>query len=119
MTKQIELFEPEAPVKRRLGGGPPDVQRRLELAFTEPVKQELLAVAVARPDDWLKWNDFRAVMEKHKIGFCMGHVLSHLVREGRLQEKAIYFGKGLEAERPGSPDYMGYTHNWKAAGENP
>lgn len=110
---QMTLFE--APVARRLGGGPPEVQRRLQLAFTEPVKLELLAVTSARPDEWLNWRDFRAVMEKHQIGFCMGHVLSQLVREGRLQEKKVYFGNGLEAERPGSPDYKGYTHNWRAS----
>lgn len=112
MSAQLALFAPE-PV-RRIGGGPPEVQRRFELAFTEPVKLDLLAVAAARPDDWLRWDDFRAPMEKYKIGFCMGHVLSQLVREGRLQERPVYYGKGLEADRPGSPDYQGYRHDWKA-----
>lgn len=115
MTQQTELFALEEPVEMRLGGGPPGVQRRFQLAFTEPVKLELLAVALARPDDWLKWPDFRVVMEKHQIGFCMGHVLGQLVREGRLQEKKVYFGNGLEADRPGSPDYKGYRTDWKAA----
>ena len=114
MTQQTELFAPEQEVERRIGGGPPDVQRRFALAFTEPVMLELLAVAAERPDDWLRWNDFRAPMEKHRIGFCMGHVLGHMVRDGRLQEKPIYYGKGLEADKPGSPDYQGYTHAWKA-----
>jgi hypothetical protein len=112
MIAQLPLFEPE--VTRRVGAGPPEVERLSNLAFSEPVKLELLAVAAARPDDWLRWGDFSGPMENHKIGFCMGHVLGQLVREGRLQEKLVYYGKGLEADRPGSPDYMGYTHNWKA-----
>jgi hypothetical protein len=112
---ELEPIEPEVEFKPKLGGGPPGVQRRFQLAFTEPVKLELLAVAASRPDDWLQWNDFRAVMERHQIGFCMGHVLFHLVREGRLQEKIVYLGRGIEAERPGSPDYQGYRTEWRAA----
>lgn len=113
MNAQLALFAPEKPAEVRAYGGPPGVQRRSELAFTEPVKLELLAVAAARPDDWLVWNDFAGPRDKHGIGFCMGHVLYALVREGRLQEKHIYLGKGLEADRPGSPDYQGYTSKWK------
>lgn len=112
MTAQLALFAPE-PV-RRIGGGPPEVERLSDLAFSEPVKLELLAVAAARPDDWLRFADFRVPMDRYKIGFCMGHVLGKLVREGRLQEKKVYYGKGIEADRPGSPDYQGYTHAWKA-----
>jgi hypothetical protein len=113
VSAQLPLFAPAAEPAGRLGGGPPDVQRRFELAFTEPVKLELLAVAADRPEDWLRWKDFRAPMEEHKIGFCMGHVLSQLVREGRLQERTFYYGKGLEADRPGSADYQGYNHEWQ------
>jgi hypothetical protein len=115
MSAQLALFAPEVEVKRICGGGPPGVQKRFHLAFTEPVKLELLAVAASRPGDWLQWNDFRAVMERHQIGFCMGHVLYQLVREGRLQENKVYLGKGIEAERPGSPDYKGYRNEWRAA----
>lgn len=114
MIAQLPLFAPEPAPEIRLGGGPPDVQRRFALAMTEPVKLELLAVAAERPAEWLGWKDFRAVMEKHQIGFCMGHVLFNLVRAGRLQEKVIYLGKGLEADKPGSPDYQGYKNEWKA-----
>lgn len=110
MIAQLSLFAPDAPV-RTIGLSP---DTRFELAFTEPVKLELLAVAAARADEWLGWNAFRAPMNLHQIGFCMGHVLSSLVRAGRLQEKKIYFGKGLEADRPGSPDYHGYTNEWRA-----
>lgn len=115
MNTQLILFEPEKPAEVRAYAGPPGVQRRMEFAFTEPVKLELLAVAAARPDEWLDWKDFAGPRDKHDIGFCMGHVLFALVREGRLQEKHIYLGKGLEADRPGSPDYHGYKSNWKIA----
>jgi hypothetical protein len=112
---ELEPIEPDVEFKPKLGGGPPSVQRRRQLAFTEPVKLDLLAVAASRPDDWLRWRDFRVVMERHQIGFCMGHVLFQLVQEGRLQEKKVYFGKGIEAERPGSPDYKGNGTEWRAA----
>lgn len=114
MNSQLALFAPEPAAPVRAYGGPKSVQRLMELAFTEPVKLELLAVAAAHPGEWLKWRDFKAPMEKHDIGFCMGHVLCALVRDGRLLEKTVYLGKGLEADRPGSPDYQGYTHHWMA-----
>lgn len=110
MIAQLSLFAPDAPVCPI--GLSPDA--RFELAFTEPVKLELLAVAAARPDDWLGWNAFRVPMNLHQIGFCMGHVLHQLVRAGRLQEKKIYFGKGIGAELPGSGNYHGYTTEWRA-----
>jgi len=96
---------------RRIGGGPPDVQRRFDLAFTEPIKVELLAVATANPERWLGWHDFAQVRDKHKIGFCMGHVLSSLVRAGRLQAMICWHG----AERPGQEtEYRGYNSRWRA-----
>lgn len=115
---QFALFAPEPEPKDlrpRLGSGPPGVQRRRAIAYSEPVKLELLAVAAAQPDEWLEWDDFKVPREKHQIGFCMGHVLHALVWEGRLQEKTIYLGTGLEANRPGSPDYQGFMYRWKAA----
>jgi hypothetical protein len=115
MNAQLPLFAPEVEFKPICGGGPPGVQKRFQLAFTEPVKLDLLAVAASRPDDWLQWRDFRVVMERHQISFCMGHVLFQLVREGRLRERKVYLGKGIEAERPGSADYKGYGNEWKAA----
>lgn len=111
---QVELFLPEPGAARRIGGGPPGVQLLIARAFTEPVKLELLAVATARPDEWLEWRAFRVPMDKYQISFCMGHVLSALAREGRLQEKVVYLGTGIDADRPGAPGYRGYTCNWKA-----
>lgn len=115
MSAQLPLFAPEPESVYRLGGAPPDVQRRMQLAFTEPVKLELLAVAAERPDEWLGFKDFRVPMEKHKIGFCMGHVLFHLAREGRLQERHVYYNKGIGGDMPGSGHYRGFYNEWRAA----
>lgn len=102
---QLTLFE-EPKLARRLGGGPTDVQLRLERAFSEPVKAELVARLNERIGQWLGWNDFSDIRDRHKIGFCMGHVLFQLAREGRALERRIYFG----AERPGElQPYLGYT----------
>ena len=110
---QLALFAEEEPVARRYGM-PPDVARRWNLAFSEPVKLELLAVAAGRPGEWLGWHAFTEVRERHQIGFCMGHVLGGLVREGRLESRQVYCGKGIEADRPGSPNYQGYHNEWRA-----
>lgn len=111
MSAQLSLFVPDALVPRIVGMSP---DARFELAFTEPVKLELLAVAAARPNEWLGWDVFRAPMEKHQIGFCMGHVLFSLVRAGRLEERPVDFGKGIGAEQPGSGNYQGYKNEWRA-----
>lgn len=118
MSAQLALFAEPAPKERRCGM-PLGVQRRWELAFSEQVKRELVAVATARPGEWLEWGAFTAVRERYQIGFCMGHVLSSLVREGRLAERRVYFGKGIDADRPGSPNYCGYGSEWRAAAPSP
>lgn len=83
----------------------------MALAFTEPVKLELLAAAAARPGRWLGWEDFATVRDKHKISFCMGHVLGSLVRAGRLREMICWYG----AERPGlDTEYRGFGSRWRA-----
>jgi hypothetical protein len=103
------MFAPPAPTYS-LGGGPPDVQRRFALAFTEEIKLELLAAAAAVPGRWLGWNDFAAVRDKHQIGFCMGYVLSSLVRDGRLLGMICWLG----AERPGTDtEYKGFSSRWR------
>jgi len=110
IAAQLDLFPTPAPQVRR------DYRDVLwELAFSPAVKDELVAVAHARTGEWLGWDAFASVRERHKIGFCMGHVLSCLVREGRLLEKRIYYGKGIGAEHPGSPEYRGFGHEWSLA----
>lgn len=116
MNAQLNLFEASAPsAPRRLGGGPPCVELMWERARSPDVEIETLAIAAARPDEWLSWNDFRAVIEKHKIGSCFGHILFGYVRAGKLLEKKVYNGKGIGAEQPGSENYRGYYCKWRAA----
>ena len=102
---QLGLFESARPRY----GMPAGVHARFELAFSEPVKAELVARLNERPGQWLGWSDFADIRECHQIGFCMGHVLGSLVREGRALDTQVYFG----AERPGMPDpYLGFKTLW-------
>jgi hypothetical protein len=115
-VNQMQLFEQPADT-RRLGGRPRDVERRWNLAFSEPVKAQLVARLNERVGEWLAWRDFADIREQHRIGFCMGHVLHGLVHDGRAIEKRIYFG----AERPGDPfkPYLGYTTVYSSAEHGP
>lgn len=113
---QLGLFTEPVPA-RRIGGQPPDVERRWNLAFSEPVKAELVTRLDERIGAWVSWNGFADIRERHKIGFCMGHVLHSLVREGRAVEKNIYYG----AERPGDPfkPYLGFNTVYSSAEHGP
>ncbi len=79
------------------------------------VKAAVLEIAASRPQEWLSWEDFRPVMEKHDISACFGHVLFAMVRDGCLVEQKIYIGKGIGAETPGSTNYQGYYSKWRMA----
>lgn len=113
---QLPLFEQPIPV-RRLGGWPPDVERRWNLAFSEPLKAELVARLNERTGQWLTWRDFDDIRERHQIGFCMGHVLYGLALAGRAMKKDVYYG----AERPGDPfkPYLGFYSIWSSAEHGP
>lgn len=93
---------------------PRNVELMWERAFTQEVELEILAFAASRPADWLRSSDFREALARHDIGGCLGHVLGRIARAGLLEEKKVYYGRGLEADRPGSPDYQGFTCRWKA-----
>lgn len=110
---QLALFESPAESVRR-SGRPPDVERRWNLAFSPEVKAEILQIIQARPMKWLSWKDFRVIIEKYKIGFCLGQVLSSLAQSGQIEVKKVYLGRGIGADRPGSGNYEGYTHNYRA-----
>lgn len=99
---QLALFD--APHK-----SPLDRQKAiLNLAFSDSVRDEILALAGARKGEWLAWNDFRSIFEKHKIGFCFGHVLYRISRTGLIEEDKVYFGtKHL------GPDYRGFGNRWR------
>jgi hypothetical protein len=115
-VSQLVLFEDPAPV-RRVGGAPPDVQRRWDLAFSEPVKAELVARLNERRGQWLAWSDYADIRERHQIGFCLGHVLGSLAREGRALVKQIYYG----AQRPGDPlkPYLGFNSVYSSVEHGP
>lgn len=115
---QLNLFAPEpapAATSRTDGffGMPPGVRRRRERAMQPDVAEEVLAIARARSAEWLAREAFRAVIERHEIAFCFGHVLSDLARTGQLEERKVYFGRGVGAEKPGSPDYQGFGNEWR------
>lgn len=110
---QLSLF-PAQERKPSRGGMPLSVERMWERAQTPAVREETLAILVARRGEWLGWNDFRSVIDRHQISSCFGHIISGFAREGLLQERKVYLGKGIGADRPGSPDYMGYKNEWSA-----
>jgi hypothetical protein len=117
-VSQLSLFEQPAPAPALWSGGaPPGVQRRAELAFSEPVKAELVARLNERPGEWLEWRDYADIRERHQIGFCLGHVMFRLSMEGRALRKEIYFG----AERPSDPfkPYLGFKSVYSSVEHGP
>jgi len=111
---QLTLFEAPQPIER-LCGMPPDVERKWRVAFSPEVELAVLAVVAARPGEWFGRSAFRQIIEQHDIGFCIGHALGAIARKGLMQERPVYLGKGIGAEQPGSPNYRGYTREWRAA----
>jgi hypothetical protein len=110
---QLPLFA-AAPAPVRHSGMPPCVERAWERAYSDQVTAEVLAVAAARPEEWLGWNDFRSLIRQHDIGCCFGHAIGAIARRGLLQERKVCLGKGIGAAQPGSGNYQGYTCQWKA-----
>lgn len=117
---QLALFTPEpAPLKPTPSYGvPPSVRRKYERAATPEVRAAFLAVAQARPNEWLSSWAFRAVIDKYDIGCCFGRVLWHLEQQGAIVTRKVYFGKGIDAERPGSPNYQGFGHEYRFVAKN-
>lgn len=111
-SPQLDMFS--TPESRPASAMPRNVELMWERAFTQEVELEILAFAASRPTDWLSFSDFREALARHDISTCLGHVLGRIARAGLLEEKRVYLGRGLEADRPGSPDYQGYTCRWKA-----
>lgn len=117
---QLALSEPEAPAAPP---APAPMTRRgpreclSDLIACPVIEAELMEIFRARPDDWLDWPDFRPVIAKHGVGYGLGHKLGFMVRRGQLEEKVIYLGKGVEADRPGSKDYQGFRHEYRLARE--
>ncbi len=115
---QIDMFPPpqvaqaQAPTPRY--GMPRSVALAWERASSPAVESAIIDVVSTRKGEWLGWNDFRAVIEKYQISSCFEHVLSGMARERLIREKTIYHGKGIGAEKPGSPNYQGFGHKYSA-----
>lgn len=92
---QLALFE----VERRDGR-----LVRWELAFSSGIETVVMEAFQGRPNEWLRFSDFRKTTEKYQIGFCFGHLLGRLTRQGKITAKKIYYG----ADHPGKPNYLGY-----------
>lgn len=112
---QLTLFADSKPT-RRPRGGPPGVQDAWAHGFSAPIMDELVARLNARLGQWLGWNDFADIRDRHRIGCCMGHVLANLERAGRIAEKRVYYG----TECPTLPgEYRGYGHLWSSIEHGP
>lgn len=97
-----------AAVLRRLGGMPAGVYRKWERAGTDEVLEAMLAVAQARPGEWLTSSAFDAVLEQFDISSQRMRPLLKLVLAGKLDQRFFYFG----ARKPG-PDYLGFRYEWR------
>lgn len=103
-----------AQAQTRRYGMPRNVALAWERASSPAVEASVLEVCAAREGEWLGWSDFPAVIEKYQISSCFGHVTSRMAREGLIRERTIYHGKGIGAEKPGSPNYQGFGHKYSA-----
>ncbi len=113
---QLALFAPDVPAVPAAPVGHHKQHARMEALMSCPViEAELMEIFQAQPDDWLDWPAFRPVIQRHGVGFGLGHKLYSMVRRGLLEEKVIYLGRGIGADRPGSPDYQGFRNEYKLA----
>lgn len=114
---QAELFAPEpvAPKPAPSYGMPASVRRKHMLAQSPEVLAAAMAIFLARPGEWLKWSAFRSVIDRFDISCCFGRVLTSLAHQGDIEERKVYFGRGIDAERPGSPTYQGFGHEYRLA----
>lgn len=117
---QLALFEIET--QAAPAPGPAALARRgprnclSDLIACPVIEAELMGIFRARPAEWLDWPAFRPVIQKHGVGFGLGHKLGSMQRRGLLEERVIYLGRGIGADRPGSPDYQGFRTEYKLAG---
>jgi len=113
---QLALFALGAPTAPAalIGGGRHNYARMKKLMARPVIEAELMQIFRARPNGWQTWSAYRPVIEKHGIGFGLGHWLSSMQRRGLLEEKVIYFGRDFGADRPVSPDILasGANTDW-------
>ena len=113
---QLDMFPPRQVAQKRSlrCGKPQGVELMWERASSPAVESAILDVLAARQGEWLGWCNFRAVIDKYQISSCFGHVLSGMARAGVIREQTVYHGKGIGAEKPGSPNYQGFGHQYSA-----
>ena len=90
-------------------------ERLAQLAWAPETRQALLDVFNARPGEWLSPFDVHEVAKALGVGSWFGHVLSKMSRDRLLLEKKVYAGKGIDADKPGSPNYQGFYNMWMLA----
>jgi hypothetical protein len=83
------------------------------------IEARLMEIFRARPDEWLDLWAFRAVAAKHDVGYGLGHKLGFMERRGLLEEKVVYLGRGIGADRPRSSNYQGFRTEYKLASTPP
>ena len=93
---------------------PRSVAQAWARARTPAVEGDILDALAARKGEWLWFRDFWAVIDKHQISCCAGHTLSRMARAGLIRERAVYYGNGIGAEKPGSPNYQGFGCQYSA-----
>lgn len=109
-AQQLDLLAEPAPAR---DNRPPIVIAKRERANSPEVERDVLAIYAAHPGEYLDiWKHFRALIDRHQISGCFGHLLFKLANEGKLETKQVYFG----AEHPGSPDYRGFKNVYRIKG---
>jgi hypothetical protein len=118
---QLALFAPEVPAapEAPVSASHRNYARMEKLMACPLIEAELLEIFRARPNDWLTWSAYRPAIERHGVGFGLGHKLYSMERRGLLESKDIYLGRGIGAERPGSPNYQGFRTEYKLAQASP
>lgn len=117
---QLALFAAESPAPvAPVGAGGHNYARMEKLMSCPVIEAELMEIFRARPNDWLTWSAYRPIIEKHGCGFGPGHKLYSLARRELLEEKVVYLGRGIGADRPGSPDYQGFRTEYRLAPTSP
>jgi hypothetical protein len=114
---QLALFAPEAPAAptEPVSAGHRNYARMEKLMACPVIEADLMEIFRSRPGAWLDWPAFRPVIAKHECGFGLGHKLGSMARRGLLDEKNVYLGRGIGAERPGSPEYRGFRIEYRLA----
>ena len=119
IAHQISLFPPlqeaqKAPAleRNRPCGMSRSVAQAWARARTPAVEKDILDALAAHKGEWLWSSDIWAVSDKHQIGCWFGHALWCMARAGLIREQIVYYGKGIGAEKPGSPNYQGFGHQY-------